>query len=152
MDIAMNNIVEKLLSGDSVTWSQFLFNIDMAKSITVDKNVANTLLTTGVAWSGDGWTTGSASKKLWETVKIPLVVPDFKEYLHVWLFALAMHWDIEVPALNLSAPAADASFQLLELLHRCWVGSRTPTPLAEALAMEKLITLIKWADYVLSLG
>ena len=117
MENTTNNIIEKLIAGDSTTWSQFLFNIDMAKSIAVDKNVATALLTTGVGWSGDGWTTGSASKKLWETVKIPLVVPDFKEYLHVWLFTLAMHWDIEVPALNLSAPAADASFQLLELLH-----------------------------------
>ena len=42
--------------------------------------------------------------------------PYFKEYL-VWLFTLAMHWDIEIPALSLPSPAADASFQLLELLY-----------------------------------
>ena len=118
MENTTTQMVKKLIGGDSDVWTQFLFNIEMAKQISnIDNNMAQALLGAGVAWTGGGWTTGSASKKLWETVKIPLVVQDFKEYLHVWLFTLALYWGIEVPALTLSGPAADASFQLLELLN-----------------------------------
>ena len=99
----------------------------MAKQISnIDKNMAPALLGAGVAWTGGGWTTGYARKKLWETVKIPLVVQYFKEYLHVWLFTLALYWGIEVPALTLSGPAADASLQLLELLNNSQMEANPP--------------------------
>ena len=116
-DVLRNQIVDKLTAGDPETWSQFLFNIDIAKQIkTIEKDVGLAILASGVNWSGAGWTTGSASKRLWDLLKIPLVVTDFTEYLHLWLFTLSMAWEIEVPALTLSPPAADAAFHLLELL------------------------------------
>ena len=64
MTEANNNLVEKLISGDTEVWIQFLFNIDLAKKIVhIDKMVAPAILQAGVAWTGGGWTTGSANKK-----------------------------------------------------------------------------------------
>ena len=116
-EIPISTIVEKLIQSDSETWSNFLFNIKLAKQLkALDNVMAPAVLQAGVAWTGDGWTTGSASRRLWEVVKIPLVVNDFKEYNHLWLFCLAMSWGLDVPALTLSPPAAEAAFHLLDLL------------------------------------
>ena len=41
-----------------------------------------------------GWNTGSATRKLWEVVKIPLEIAEFKEYLHIWLLTISMVWQL----------------------------------------------------------
>ena len=139
-DTQITAIIDKLTQGDSEAWSNFLFNIDLAKRLKqLDALLAPAVLQAGVAWTGGGWTTGSASRKLWEVVKIPLVISDFKEYLHIWLFTMAMAWGLDVPTLTLSPPAAEAAFHLLELLQdgdgpspaRMEMDPNPPAPTAE---------------------
>ncbi len=50
MDTSKKLIIDKLIGADSDTWSKFIFNLDMAKQIkNIDRNIAATLLTAGLA-------------------------------------------------------------------------------------------------------
>ena len=97
-----------------IAWKDFLYNVDhvrlLGDAISTDSALA--LIGGGAKWSGSGWTTSSASKRLHELTQVPLVTADFKQYINAWLYCLALVWNVEVAELTLSDPAAEAAFRL----------------------------------------
>ena len=78
----------------------------------VSQEAALALIGGGAKWSGSGWTTNSASKRLHELTQVPLVTADFKQYVNAWLYCLALLWNVEAAELTLSDPAAEAALRL----------------------------------------
>ena len=81
----------------------------------MDADKAAALLKEGANWTGLGWNTGRASKRLHDLVGVPLVSADFNQYKYSFLYALAMLWSIEVPTMELSDRASEAAFALVSL-------------------------------------
>jgi len=104
--VVPHKLLQQLLEGDENTWSTFVFDVDKARALTPelenDKERAKAVLAAGGAWNCTGWNTSIASKKLWQSIRVPLVSSEGKEYLHAWLFGLSMVWAVEIPDLNLS--------------------------------------------------
>ena len=73
---------------------------------------AQEIITAGEAWTGTGWTTGHASKVLYEATGVPLVSSNVEEYKGSFLYALALHWGLDVASFELSERASDAAFAL----------------------------------------
>ena len=95
-------------------WSTFFLNELLVRQAVAeaDQVVAAEVLKAGSNWNGSGWNTGRASKRLHDLVEVPLVTSNFTEYQNSFLYALALLWGIEVPTLELSDRAAQASFAL----------------------------------------
>ena len=79
-----------------------------------DKEKAKALLGAGNDWNCRGWNTSIAARKLWNSLKVPLVSNDAKDYLHAWLFGLSLAWGVEIPDLALSDRASQAAFLFME--------------------------------------
>ena len=107
-------IVSGLLSGDDQTWSAFLFDVEVARQLVneVGPDQAKAILAAGGQWSASGWTTAKLSRKLWQVALV--VSSQAKEYAHLWLYALAFSWQLEVADLVLGDKAAEAAFTLME--------------------------------------
>ena len=113
------NFVQDLLQPDiSAVWSKFLFDVARAKTLqNLDKDVAAEVLQAGLRFDGTGWNTSSASKALHAITNVPLVSSSVKAYLHCWLYALALMWEIDVQV-ELSDSASAGSFALLDAITR----------------------------------
>jgi hypothetical protein len=98
-------------------WSTFLFNPDVVRAVTEelqgDVEGATAILQAGMAWNGQGWTTGTASRKLWTASGVTLVSSNFSDYINAHLFALCLLWGLEVAQLDLPQKTAEAAFELL---------------------------------------
>ena len=95
----------------SATWSSFLFNVAAVRSLG-NPPEAGAILAAGDQWRGEGWTTGKASKALYEITAVPLVSSNVEEYKGAFMFALALLWGLEVVQYNLSEKGAEATFAL----------------------------------------
>ena len=73
------------------------------------------LITSGLQWAGGGWTTTSASRRLYELTGVALVSQQVDDYLGGFLFSLALATDVEIPSVHLESKAADAAFALAGL-------------------------------------
>ena len=73
---------------------------------------APAILSAGELWQGEGWTTGRASKALYQVAGVPLVSPEVKDYKGAFLYALALHWNLDIIKFELSEKAAEAAFSL----------------------------------------
>ena len=97
-------------------WTEFLFNIDQVKLLGCPASVlTKQVLAAGAEWPDTGWNTSSASKRVWSLTGIALVSAQLSDYLHSWLFALALHWDLDVPEISLAPGAAGVAFALSAL-------------------------------------
>ena len=134
----LQTYLQKLLAGDSITWNQFTFDVKQAPALThlvaEDKSKAKNLLAAGADWACGGWNTSVASRRLWESIRVPLVSTDPKDYLHAWLFALSMVWQVDVPEMALSDRASEAAFMFMEA-----ITGQQPTPAAEAQPSMQLV-------------
>ena len=109
-----------------------LFNVDQARALQIDKNVALALIEAGVRWTtADGWTTSRASQQLFKLTSVPLVMRDIKEYKHAWLYALTMLWGVDVEKLALSNCAAEAAFGLAAVISGDTLQKGPPAPAEE---------------------
>ena len=59
------------------------------------------LITSGLQWAGGGWTTKSASRRLYELTGVALVSQQFDDYLEG--FSLALATDVEIPSVHLES-------------------------------------------------
>ena len=75
-------------------------------------NLALPLLTAGACWQGGGWNSSSASKKLYELVGVTIVSSDLSVYRGIFLYSLALFWEIEAGTVSFSNIAAEAAFAL----------------------------------------
>ena len=98
-------------------WSTFLFNPEAVRAVTEeiqqDGDRATAILQCGMAWNGQGWTTGTASRKLWNAAGVTLVSSNFSDYINAHLFALCLLWGLDVHQLDLPQRTAEAAFALL---------------------------------------
>ena len=119
--------LQKLHAVDTSTWSSFFLNVDLARSLQLDPSEAQAVLTQGLQWTGTGWTTSKASKRLWELTRIPIVQDTIVTYRDCWLFALTLHWNTEVVSLTLADRAAEAAYHLHSLLSDLPMQTDHPT-------------------------
>jgi hypothetical protein len=100
------------------TWSRFMFNIEMAmdlKKKQVSKEKIIEVLNAGSAYLGQGWSTGKASKRLYELSGVAIVKPQFEPYRDTWLYSLALLLNVDLPPTDLAADCAEAAFALAHL-------------------------------------
>ena len=72
-------------------WGNFMFNLPEALQLqkaTPEEILA--VLKAGSRFQGTGWSTGKASKTLFQISKVALVKGTFQPYRDVWLYALAL--------------------------------------------------------------
>ena len=90
----MSAIVEILVNMEhkewSSAWSTFLLNVRMVKEMDTPVD-APAILSAGELWQGEGWTTGRASKTLYQVAGVPLVSPEVKDYKGAFLYAPELH-------------------------------------------------------------
>ena len=105
-------------------WTDFFYCVEGVQQVLQesDKSSIQALINAGGTWAGGGWTTTSASKRLHDLTGIALISSDFKDYLHGFLFSLALVTGLEVPMLNLEAKAGDEAFALANL----WAAETLP--------------------------
>ena len=110
--------IQLLADGESessqAAWKAFLYNTEQVRILGdgIGAAAASAPVGGGLRWRGAGWTTSSASKKVYELTQVPLVTADFVMYRNTWLYCLALVWNVEVQELTLSDPAAEAAFRL----------------------------------------
>ena len=97
------------------TWSTFFYNIQAVKSLGTPQE-ASAIISAGEDWNGHGWTTGRASKVLYEITGVPLVSGNLTEYKGSFLYALALHWGVDLATFDLTEKAAEAAFALAGVL------------------------------------
>ena len=96
-------------------WSKFMFNMDMVKTLKkdkVNKEKIIELLSAGSAYLGGGWTTGTASKVLYELSGVAIVKPQIEPYRDTWLYTLALILKLDLPTVELPTNCAEAAFAL----------------------------------------
>ena len=111
--------VQDLLSPEGTqAWSTFLFDVKRAKKLaTLDRAVAAQVLEAGLRFDGSGWSTTRERKALHAVTNVPLVSSSVKAYLHCWLYALALMWEIDISQVDLSDSASAGSFALLDAIN-----------------------------------
>lgn len=75
---------------------------------------APAIVAVGVKRQGDGWTTGRASRKLHSCTGEPIVSQDFNDYKGSWLYALCVHWSLDISTVALSEKFAEAAYILAD--------------------------------------
>eukprot|EP00667_Euglena_gracilis_P011756 EG_transcript_12027 len=94
-------------------WSKLMFNLEAAKELRAQPaDQIALLLLAGARFTGRGWSTGKASRALYQLSGIPLVRGSFPPYRDIWLMALALIWGVDVPQLDLEPEAAAAAFAI----------------------------------------
>ena len=100
------DLIAKLTSEGAefeTTWTSFMFNMVQAQKLKKAKteDILN-VLRAGLRFKGTGWTTGKASKALWQISGCAMVKSAIDPYRDVWLFAIALMADVDLPILELS--------------------------------------------------
>ena len=113
----LQQLLQVETEGGQQAWKDFLFNVEKVAELDsiIDPNKAAALMVEGLQWSGGGWNSTTASKALFELTGVPLVTSNFGQYRDAWLYALALHWQIDIPECTLVDQAAAAAFALAEV-------------------------------------
>ena len=96
-----------------------MFNIDMAMTLKNQKPPKEKLiemLTAGSAYLGGGWTTGKASKMLYDLSGVAIVKSQIEPHRDTWLYCLALLLGVDLPTVDLPNDCAEAAFALA---HHC---------------------------------
>ena len=127
--------INNLLQGDDgegkQAWSEFLFNVPLARSFLekVPKETTTACLNQGHKWSGSGWTTSRASRVVYELTGVPLVTSRVEHYRNAFLYAIAMAKEVEILELDLPDRASEVAYNLCAIL--CdpnWPYPEQPAP------------------------
>ena len=99
-------------------WSTFLALLQFADDVPVDSR--NAVRDCGCAfWQhSEGLNTTRCAVLFESELGVPIVNSSFTYYRDVLPFALAVHWDIDVPRLDLVPHQAQAAFSFIELMQR----------------------------------
>ena len=112
-----NELVQALTSVEgaafSKCWAEFLFDTDKLQKVReAGQEALTAVVTSGMRYTGIGWTSSRASRTLYDLTGVGIVSADFKTYLWIWLFTITLLAEIGVPALELTAEQSEASFTL----------------------------------------
>ena len=99
-------------------WSSFLFNIPQALMLKTKakEEEIKAVLSAGAGFQGTGWTTGRASKTLFEVSGKALVKAGIEAYRNVWLYSLSLLCGVDLPKLELDQAEAEAAFGIVSRL------------------------------------
>ena len=99
-------------------WAEFFMNVPLARKFLtqIPKEVATACLNQGLKWSGQGWSTSRASRKVYELTGVPLVSSRVEEYRDAFLFALAMALEVEIQGIDLGDRASEVAYHLCSLV------------------------------------
>ena len=100
------------------TWRKFFYDVRQVQQVLAEASspaAMKDLINSGLQWTGGGWTTTSASRRLYELTGVALVSHEFADYLGGFLFSLALATGVEIPSVHLESKAADAAFALAGL-------------------------------------
>jgi hypothetical protein len=95
-------------------WRHFFFNVVEVRAITevIEESQKAEVLQAGSAWTGGGWNSSSAGKRLFEVTGVPILATNIKQYRDAFLYSLALLWEIDIPDVSLPDRAAEAAFAL----------------------------------------
>ena len=100
-----------------VNWMEFLFNVPKALQLKEkDKESVLQVLAAGQRYTGSGWTTGRASRTLYESSGVAIVKASIDSYRDVWLYAVALITGVDLPVIKLAREVAEAAFALIHYL------------------------------------
>ena len=113
----VDELIPRLLAADSDTRRQFVFNVEMLKSLApqVNQAVATDILAAGARYDGAGWNSTTAAKRLYHLCGIPLVRAGFDAYRDMWLLTAAFVFNVEL-ILEVPEEVSAAAFQLASLI------------------------------------
>jgi hypothetical protein len=117
-DVWLSTLTQEDHLEHTKSWEDFMFNLDVLALLgqNVDKMMSQAILAAGLKYGGAGWTSGRASRRLYELSQVALVSASWTDYLNCWLFALSLYWDLDLPLVDLQDRVAEAGFALVGLL------------------------------------
>ena len=86
--------------GFQEAWKKFFYDVPLVHQVlgkAQSPAVMKELITSGLQWARGGWTTKSASRRLYELTGVAPVSQQFDDYLGGFLFSLALATDLEIP-------------------------------------------------------
>jgi hypothetical protein len=97
-------------------WAEFFLNEEAVVSLLRDSSPTEVhqVLVTGEAWTGTSWDTTKCAMKVRSLKGVAMVEPDVKNYLHAFLYSLALAGSVSIATLDLSEQAAEVAFRLSE--------------------------------------
>ena len=96
------------------SWSKFLFNVPEALKLREkEKELVLQVLQAGQRYLGTGWTTGKASKTLFDLSGVAIVRAQINAYRDCWLYAVALLAGVDLPQVELAPEVAEAAFSLV---------------------------------------
>ena len=98
------------------SWSKFMFNMEDALSLKkpeVTKEQVVAILLAGARFQGTGWSTGKASKVLYDLSGVATVKAQIETYRDCWRYTLALLTDVDLPAMELPQGCAEAVFAIV---------------------------------------
>ena len=98
----------------AAAWSAFFLNesavVEFLRS--TPPTIVSATLAAGAPWAGAGWDTTKSAKAVRTLTNIAMVTNEVKDYLHAFLFSLALVTNVDV--LDLSDKASDVAFKLAD--------------------------------------
>jgi hypothetical protein len=105
-------------------WAHFMFNMTEAMQLKLAKpEEIMAVLAAGSKFAGTSWSTGKASKTLFQHSQVALVKASFTPYRDVWLYVLALMAGVDLPNLELPQECAEAAFAIASAAEE-----KTPKP------------------------
>ena len=85
-------------------WKKVFYDLLQVQQGLLEANspaLMKDLINAGLEWRGSGWTTTSASRRLYELTSVALVSHEFADYLGGFLISLARAKGVEFPSVHL---------------------------------------------------
>ena len=103
-----------------------MFNLDMALQLkrSTSQEAVLTVLQAGLKYSGGGWSTGKASKALFAVSGVGIVKATWETYRDIWLLAVAMICDVELPQMEMSQESSGAAFAIAAYAEELCSGNK----------------------------
>ena len=115
-------------------WCNFLFNTEAALYLREKKAKAElkdedivAILAAGQRYTGSGWSTVRASRRLFELSGVGVIKGTIQRYRDCWLYSRALLTDIDLPQVELEAELAAAAFSLVGWLEHPEEPAQEPT-------------------------
>ena len=113
-------MAEMLTSQDHATftkaWTEMFYNETAVFQLLTESTPESMLqvIEAGKRYDGSGWNTTTCARAVRQLTNVALVVPRVEEYLHSFLYSLALASDVAIAEMSLSDRAAEAAFVLAD--------------------------------------
>jgi len=95
-------------------WSTFMFNVEEAMQLKKStKEQIMAVMQAGSKYQGTGWSTGKASKKLYDLSGVAIVKAKIDSYRDCWLYTVSLLTGVDLPTVELPQDCAGAAFAIL---------------------------------------